>query len=75
MADFIDVVFQIEPPMLPMVILPLPPHRFHLAFSPDFASPQTHEERTHVVRPYAYGWGQDQLRREAQGRLPTLLPV
>ena len=48
-TNFIDVVFKIEPPMIPMVRCPLPPHHFHLAFPPDFSSTQTHEDRTYVV--------------------------
>ena len=46
MAHFIDVVLQLEPPMLPMVLLPLPPHHFRPAVTPALTSNQTHEDRT-----------------------------
>ena len=49
MAHFIDVVLQLEPPMIPMVRCTLLPQNFHLAFPPDLASPHNHEERTKVV--------------------------
>ena len=44
--NFIDVVLQLEPPILPMVSCPLPPHNFHLAFPPDILSTQNREDRT-----------------------------
>ena len=46
MAHFLDVVLQLEPPIIPIVRRPLPPHHFHIAFLPDFSSRQTHEDRT-----------------------------
>ena len=37
MAYFLEVVLQIEPPLLTMVRRPIPPQSFHPDFPPDFA--------------------------------------
>ena len=37
MAHFLDVVFQLETPMLPMVRCPLPPHNFNIVSPSSFS--------------------------------------